>query len=283
MEPKNSYFTRRIIGPPREILLGMPASDGVEPSWEDVDLPAPAVGRRSASKWSLAAVALVITVAGISAGLFWQANPRPDDKVAAVTAVLPTAASSSPVFPIPPAAEQGQTTTQQPTAIAVENSTFAPAPAEPRTQMPQGQPQGPIQGQPAGQPKPPAAGTVLTKDADKGPSAPLMVLDAASKAETLPRTAASVPVTQKPGGTVPIPARSNSSAPIPVPRAQEETAAVTIVDIARDGSFALITNPSTRLPERIVAGQKIFTGESVVKIDAAAGKVQFDKRSVGMQ
>ena len=56
-----------------------------------------------------------------------------------------------------------------------------------------------------------------------------------------------------------------------------------MVDIAKDGSYVLITNPRTRLPERFTVGQKIFSGETIQKIDAAAGKVQLDQRSVGLQ
>lgn len=58
---------------------------------------------------------------------------------------------------------------------------------------------------------------------------------------------------------------------------------VTVVDIAKDGSYVLISNPKTRLPERFTVGQKIFTGETIQKIEPTTGRVQLDKRAVALQ
>jgi hypothetical protein len=58
---------------------------------------------------------------------------------------------------------------------------------------------------------------------------------------------------------------------------------LTIVDIAKDNSFVLITNPSTRLPEKMTAGAKLYTGETIRKIDHARGEIQTDSRTVQMQ
>lgn len=58
--------------------------------------------------------------------------------------------------------------------------------------------------------------------------------------------------------------------------------AVTIVDIDRNGSYVLLTNPVTRLPEKFVAGQKIFTGETITKIDPANGRIQLGSRTVNI-
>ena len=63
----------------------------------------------------------------------------------------------------------------------------------------------------------------------------------------------------------------------------EDTKRVRIVDIGQDGSFVLITNPQTRLPQKFTVGQTIFTGETLQKIDAAKGTIQLDSRTVGLQ
>jgi hypothetical protein len=58
---------------------------------------------------------------------------------------------------------------------------------------------------------------------------------------------------------------------------------ITVVDIDKSGNFALITNPQTRLPEKVTVGQKLFTGETVKRIDPASGAVQLDTRTISMQ
>lgn len=57
----------------------------------------------------------------------------------------------------------------------------------------------------------------------------------------------------------------------------------TVVDIGPDGTYVLITNPTTRLPQRFTTGQKIFTGETIQKIDVKSGSVQLDTRTIKMQ
>lgn len=63
----------------------------------------------------------------------------------------------------------------------------------------------------------------------------------------------------------------------------ESQTPVTVVDIAKDGSYVLVSNPKTRLPEKFAVGQKIHTGEVIKKIDPATGKVQLTSRTIGMQ
>lgn len=58
---------------------------------------------------------------------------------------------------------------------------------------------------------------------------------------------------------------------------------VTVVDVAQDGSYALITNPATRLPQRYAVGDKIYTGEVLKGIDPAKGRIMLDKRAVDME
>ena len=58
---------------------------------------------------------------------------------------------------------------------------------------------------------------------------------------------------------------------------------VTVVDISPDGSYALVTNPETRLPQKFKAGDKIFTGETIQKIEPKSGKLVLDSRNVYME
>lgn len=58
---------------------------------------------------------------------------------------------------------------------------------------------------------------------------------------------------------------------------------VTLVDIERDGAYVLITDPQSRLPQKFAAGQKIFTGETITKIDPARGRVWLDSRFVELE
>lgn len=57
----------------------------------------------------------------------------------------------------------------------------------------------------------------------------------------------------------------------------------TIVDIAKDGSYVLITNPVNRLPQKFQVGQQIPSGGTVQRIDHAKGVVQIDGQSYGLQ
>jgi len=57
----------------------------------------------------------------------------------------------------------------------------------------------------------------------------------------------------------------------------------TIVDIAKDGSYVLITNPVNRLPQKFQVGQQIPSGGTVQRIDQAKGVVQIDGQTYGLQ
>lgn len=57
---------------------------------------------------------------------------------------------------------------------------------------------------------------------------------------------------------------------------------LTIVDIARDGAYVLLTNPDTRLPQQFKVGQKIFTGEVISQINHKTGQMVTDQRTVSM-
>lgn len=58
---------------------------------------------------------------------------------------------------------------------------------------------------------------------------------------------------------------------------------VTVVDIAPDGTYALVTNPDTKLPQKFKVGDKIYTGETIQKIEPKSGKLVLDARTVYME
>lgn len=64
---------------------------------------------------------------------------------------------------------------------------------------------------------------------------------------------------------------------------QGVSARPTIVTIADDGSFVLITNPTTRLPQKYQVGQKLPSGGTVEKIDHTKGQVQIDGQMFSLQ
>lgn len=65
--------------------------------------------------------------------------------------------------------------------------------------------------------------------------------------------------------------------------ARSGSPAPTIVDIAKDGSYVLITNPVNRLPQKFQVGQQIPSGGTVQRIDQAKGVVQIDGQTYGLQ
>ena len=57
----------------------------------------------------------------------------------------------------------------------------------------------------------------------------------------------------------------------------------TIVTIAEDNSYVLITNPSTRLPQKYQVGQKLPNGATIQRIDHAKGVVLIDGQVLGLK
>ena len=58
---------------------------------------------------------------------------------------------------------------------------------------------------------------------------------------------------------------------------------ITIVDIAEDGSYVLVTDPETRLPRKYTTGQQLFTGEQILKIEPDKSRIQLPGRYVAIQ
>lgn len=127
---------------------------------------------------------------------------------------------------------------------------------------------------------------VTEKTSEKEPPPRAVIIDV-TREQAVPTSVGAAPATQAPDKASapsklvgPVQERSPGMAtPSPVSPAPR----VTLVDIAQDGSFALVTNPQTRLPQKVVIGQKLPTGETLQKIDQAKGTIQVDGRTVAMQ
>jgi hypothetical protein len=83
--------------------------------------------------------------------------------------------------------------------------------------------------------------------------------------------------------TTPTRATEAADSPKAEPTGKSAARRVTVVDISPDGSYALVTNPETRLPQKFKAGDKIFTGETIQKIEPKSGKLVLDSRNVYME
>lgn len=95
----------------------------------------------------------------------------------------------------------------------------------------------------------------------------------------------STPMEINPAGQSTTPPKATEAAESPKAEPTGKSAArrVTVVDISPDGSYALVTNPETRLPQKFKAGDKIFTGETIQKIEPKSGKLVLDSRNVYME
>lgn len=279
-----------------------------------------ATGEAIANFWRghLKWVALTAAAAGLAAGGTWAflqqaeqdvvAAPPANTTAEAVGASLPIA--PAPVEPAPvtaitvaaepfqieeaPASEaaSGTETAPQPLQLpkgplpVAQQAAIVPVPARPlpATQVAQA----PVK---LGQPVPAAgalkeAGTEKTeKKREEVPKA--LVLDAGKEptekpagTKTQAAAAAGTPVAK--GGKLVEPTEVGVTGSTQA-SAQPAGTRPTIVTIAEDNSYVLITNPSTRLPQKFQVGQKLPTGATVQKIDHAKGTVQIDGQTYGLQ
>lgn len=295
---EDDYLTRAILGPVHKIELGIPSACAAAP-WPSVVARigghAPLSGGRVlerlksagqgvlANAWALplalkVAAVIVVLATALNVSLLWRSLGRTPALSPSVDAVGTTNAASqmdrsnSPL-PIAQAKDPG-VPSPQPGAIAVSDLPFGL-----KTAVPPGalaavaMPQAPAVKSLAPAPAP----TRPNERARQEPAASLLVMDGKEDKKVAER-----PSPGKPAA----PAKESAVTMVPnaVPqRDSDDAAKVTIVDIAKDGAYVLITNPKTRLPERFAVGQKIHSGETVQKIDPATGKVQLDKRTIGLQ
>lgn len=307
-----------IMGPPRQFRLGVP----VRPSelgtpnpvivkvglfqqgraWWTSRTP---IQRRATAAGAagivLAALALTyLARAGAPGGqpAAVAVSPAP----AAVTPVPPAVSPQLPMAPPPTGGQESVPILPPTVAIGVSTATFGVPPVPPPPAAAIATPAKPT-------PLPPVAVVVApaparaTQDNEKPPAA--VVLDASGKpapglpagappaaavgkppAQPAPPPVATAPVATPAmagGGKLATPTREVPAVGGAEAKTEAAGPRVIVVDIDKSGSFALITNPQTRLPEKVSAGQKIFTGETIKKIDPAAGKIQLDSRTITMQ
>ena len=315
MENTNRYFTEAIVGPAMVLTLGVPTAESGEPKWwmhtvskpknEPAELasePVPAKNsvRRQywpiaiskphwrAWPWRLIAGGLSASALILAGGIWWvqQANEQPIKK-----AVIPAQDGSVQLPPL--------------SSITMEKTDFSGSPGEPQSAHPDATvpifaaPPIAIAQLPGNAPVAlPAAVAPAKPKEQKAPAKPkeqkedrvaALVLD---KPEEKPKTPVAVEIKPTPPLAQPknlvgpstkdtaIKPSANVTAPTP---SREAQATITVVDIDKDGKYVLLSNPTTRLPEKFTVGQKIYTGETIVGINPATGKVQLDSRSIGMQ
>jgi hypothetical protein len=307
MDDLERYFTNTIVGTPRRFTLGVPSASMGEPVWASTVTSdgtggflasagawwssklAPAVlsmkhrvqtlrGRH----WAFLAAVLVVAGVALVGTRIGQAPATASAVAGGVVLEAAQPMEEAKSFPIQPATDAEPKTV----AITMQNTPFAASSPLPKSIQPPAPPAPPttVQLPPVPAKPGPTVAPQAAKGTDKEVATSLLIMDGAGTAKTddkrvveAPSRVAAAPVVA-PAPIKPASAPAAASAP---PKVDEPK--VTVVDIARDGSYVLITNPRTRLPERFGVGQKIFSGETVQKIDAAGGKVQLDKRSVGLQ
>lgn len=258
--------------------------------------------------------AVSVSVFAVAAVALFQSGHvlRPDASAAAVvvpraqTATTPldadagpssAAAQEQPALPLQPAA-QGSAGTA---TIAIQDTPYTPKPVVPPTVLPQAKESSGAQPKPAvNLPAAPPLATAAPRapppptrtEASPEKERPLLIVDGTSRVEekrgtSPPAVAApsplSPPIKAASGPGLLPPATAPAAAATPAAERPSTDSRVTVVDIAKDGSYVLISNPKTRLPERFTVGQRIFTGETIQKIDPATGSVQLDKRAVALQ
>lgn len=304
MDDLERYFTNTIVGTPRRFTLGVPSASMGEPVWASTVTSdgsggflasagawwssklAPAalsmkhrVQTLRGRHWAFLAAALVVAGVALVGTRIGQAPATASAAAGGVVLEAAQPMEEAKAFPIQPATDAEPKTV----VITMQNTPFAASSPLPKFILPPAPPTTvqlpPVPAKPA-----PAVAPQAAKGTDKEVATSLLIMDGAGAAKTddkkvvePPSRVAAAPVVA-PAPIKPASAPVAASAP---PKVDEPK--VTVVDIARDGSYVLITNPRTRLPERFGVGQKIFSGETVQKIDAAGGKVHLDKRSVGLQ
>lgn len=105
---------------------------------------------------------------------------------------------------------------------------------------------------------------------------------AVAAAQPLPSKAGSAPGSSEPSGKLVGPVTEQPAKLVGV-QPDDGARKITIVDIPSDGSYVLLTNPKTRLPQKFVVGQKLATGETLQKIDVGKGTITLDGRTVNLE
>jgi hypothetical protein len=321
MDKTESYLTQVIVGKRERLILGtkvryegdghlaLPQTSRLYGALQDV-------GAFLAGRWrKWARGGFVVTlVAGIGAGgawLFLQQNQLENGSAPAGEQPIATALSTLPIAPAPVPADPvtAITVAAEPFPIADIAATERPIATEVPSQGVQA-PDGPLPPSRAASVSPVPTRTIpppqvklsqslpvvnAKKDGagnkpsarDREDSPPAVVLDAskdaadksgASGAQTLSVAKEQASKT----GKVVTPAEIVAPA-VGTVGTSSTTTRPTIVTIAEDSSYVLITNPSTRLPQKFQVGQKLPSGATVQKIDHSKGVVQIDGQTFGLQ
>lgn len=292
MNDLNNHFTCTIVGQPMELILGVPTAGSGEPQWvgykakpEVEASPAlstapppdpPKIGFPWPGKnvpLKLVLPGIVLGFVAISAALYVSSSrtntPSVPQKMSAVPINQPPA--STPALSnisVEPAAF--------PASLAVSGG-VRPAPTDSVFAAPFAA-------------AAPVVVAAKAKESEKEKDRiPAVVLDKPDESVKAPDVVAIKPVApaapakDKPAAAAKAVVAKAEAAPVAPTQNSESQPPVTVVDIAKDGSYVLVSNPKTRLPEKFAVGQKIHTGEVIKKIDPAAGKVQLTSRTIGMQ
>lgn len=290
------FLTRSIVGKPKMYRLGVlsrPLGGPTLVASEAAAEVAPVLNvqralreawTRPRVRWGAAATGGVFAAILASMLLPRQERVQPSPVIAAASSTAPEV-TISPSLPLAPASAAASDLPVLPptSAIGISTGTFV----QPSASLPKD-----AVATPSSRP-----GPASKPEQDKAPAA--VVLDASAKPQTSapsqPAKGAPAVKVEPPGPAQPAATPAPAAGPRLVaptrevaPGAGELKPAesgprVNVVDIDKAGAFALITNPQTRLPEKVSVGQKIFTGETVKKIDAATGKVYLDNRAISMQ
>jgi hypothetical protein len=109
--------------------------------------------------------------------------------------------------------------------------------------------------------------------------------DKSSKDKPEPKSAMVIDADEQAVNKSPQPTNKAAQTAAPVTQAAKapEKKKLALVAITPDGKFALISNPATRLPERFAAGDTLPSGEKLISIDRAGGKVKTSNGEMNLE
>jgi hypothetical protein len=303
MDKFDPYFTQTVVGTPMRMRLGVPTRAASDPFFaSELPVTKPTTGvvmrrwllvrHHKTLAWGAAGAALVAASIPLFHGpMFSQRVASESTTPAATERSVPAVELNLPFLPA--VQPQGVSATIVPSTVpmVVSNGEF-----------PVGWPASPAPGQIVA--KVQASVKSIAEQENKGS----IVVDATPKAPEKPGVPAQVVSMPAPVAAAAVSIKSTAGA-VPTSSTAVASSALTrnvvgpskevipgaagagasggprvdVVDIDKSSSFALITNPQTHLPQKVELGQKIYTGETVKKIDAASGRVHLDSRVITMQ
>lgn len=297
MDQPNSYLTQHIVGMPMRLALGVPTAIPGDPtiglqSSNQQGLPS------KAGPWVLGTVPqrravgyAIGTLAFACIAIYAVYTQRPTPVVPPPLATQPPAPKSIE-HPLSSIDRQASPFEEATGATTDANQPFRPAPSGVVAPVPADalavRPPDKVAAKSLPTPTTPAK--PVTRSEPEQVKA--VILDAAAPKSAEKTKAVAVEPKPVPANLAsPPPAQPSKATSTPattvakgdVERPDNVTTKITIVDIAVDGSYVLITDPQTRLPKKYSAGQKIFTGEQILKIEPDKSRIQLTSRYVAVQ